>query len=184
MNSREFIEMYDRDSSEFTIFYGTYKVGFISFLSNKYRVLDSSDLEDIYHQSIEDLVGLIKRKPEYKIEKVKGYLMRIGNFKAYKLGRQQKPDLIMHLVGDIPIADDEDVLSEEKEILKSLLADIKPDCINLLNQFFVECKRLVDIATNLNITAESARKRKSRCLENIRGLYMPKLNALNGNYGI
>lgn len=184
MNSREFVEMYDNDSRGFTNFYRRYKVKFTSFLGNKYKGLDVLELDDIYHHSIIDLVRQIKLKPEYEIESIEGYLSRIGNFKAIKRCEKQKLYVDIDQIDDIADAQDEDLLTDEKNILKSIVSDIEPECIKMLNQLYVNCKKLVEIAQNLKITAATARKRKSRCLENIRKIYMPKFNALNGNYGI
>ena len=134
------------------------------------------EVEDVYHESLYILINKLK-DPKFELTcSVNTFLFSICKHKYISLNREKKKNYKIEL-DPSHSKDIEAAIKEDKkyEVAQKAFRQLEDGCKNLLKAFYVEGKRMKQIAIEFGFTSDKvAKTQKYRCLEAAKKNYHQK----------
>lgn len=144
------------------------------------------EVEDIYHEALYILINKLK-DPEFALTcSVNTFLFSICKNKYISLNREQKKALNHQFDSEVELGSNhkeeiEDAIQQDRklQVAQNAFKQLEESCKKLLKAFYVEGKRMKQIAIEFGFTSDKvAKTQKYRCLEAAKKNY--KLKATKG----
>jgi len=169
MDSNNLLKLFDEESSEFHHFYWSQRERLIISLRSKFGELTRADIEDIFHNSLIELIAKLRTPVHSLILNVEGYLNRITYYKAIRYSEAKG---LINNIEEFPELEYNDLEYDKTvEALESVFCLIKEECKRILKQFYFEGKKMQEIASIFNVKEDAIRKKKQRCISGLREEY-------------
>ena len=142
-----------------------------------------SDVEDILQEAIIGLYVNLKKNQyqQHNHVKLSSYVLQIVKYqwlnkhrKAYQK-REQPIENNYDYYADIDIHKDLENLERNQQILK-IIRQLPQRCQKILEMFYWQKQNILQISQYLNITPESAKNAKYRCMQKVKSLYKHAIN--------
>jgi RNA polymerase sigma factor (sigma-70 family) len=161
----------ENDESAFEFLYDEYYSIVSGFIKSKGG--EEEDARDIFQEAIMSVWQNIKMGRYEDNGQFKSYFVQICKFKWYDQLKSASRNNTIELNEQITSEKAEIVEGQEDEKMEKLLFwydRIQEPCKGLLRMFYFERKSFADIGKVLNITPESAKNQKYRCVRKIKEL--------------
>lgn len=125
------------------------------------------EVEDVYHEALFILINKLK-DPEFKLtSSVNTFLFGICKHKYISLNRDKKKDLNVNFDSNESQDLEAAILENQKfERAQSAFQKLEESCRKLLKAFYVDGKRMKQIASEFGFSSDKvAKTQKYRCLE-------------------
>ena len=134
------------------------------------------EVEDVYHEALYILIKKLK-DPQFELtSSVSTFLFGICKHKYVSLNREKKKHFEIEIDSDHDEVLDEVIKAEKKyEIAQNAFLQLQESCKKLLTAFYVEGKRMSQIALEFGFSSDKvAKTQKYRCLEAAKKNYQNK----------
>ena len=134
------------------------------------------DADDILNDSVSDLVLRLREEDFHLREtRLSTFFYAIAKNKWLNILRGRARtlhtsdiSLQVEVPSDAPAPLDDLIAREQRTLIHQALSKLDDSCFSLLYQFWIEDKKLKDIAINLRISEMSVKKRHERCRKKLR----------------